>query len=319
MTSGSDTVRPGLHDTGPEDEAPSGRGIEAAFLAACRAELAAIKPGNVHVHAAGHRMDAQTFEKAALAASPIVADAGLGVGERVLAATRASVAAAGCNANLGILLLAGPLARAFERAGPSPGEVALRRALETVLADLDAEDARSIFAAIAHASPGGLGEAGEEDVRRAPQIGVVEAMGLAAGRDLIARQYVNGYADLFDTGLKAAARAPTALREHPALGLAFAIYIAFAARFPDSHVSRKFGLQRAEDVHRRFKNFAQVCESCRNGEEIAAKALILDRELKSEGINPGTCADLTVATLFILYFQRPGFFPAPLRASPPDD
>ena len=44
-----------------------------AFLAACRAELAALKPGNVHVHAGGHDMEAAQFEASAEAAAPWIA------------------------------------------------------------------------------------------------------------------------------------------------------------------------------------------------------------------------------------------------------
>ena len=42
--------------------------ISAAFLAACRAELDALKPGNVHRHSAGHGMQVAHFERAENAA-----------------------------------------------------------------------------------------------------------------------------------------------------------------------------------------------------------------------------------------------------------
>ena len=61
--------------------------IAAAFLAACAAELAALKPGNVHVHAAGHGMTVEDFA-AAPAAAPAIAAAGAPVGERVRRARR---------------------------------------------------------------------------------------------------------------------------------------------------------------------------------------------------------------------------------------
>jgi len=43
--------------------------ISAAFLAACRAEIEALKPGNVHRHSAGHGMEIAHFERAAEAAA----------------------------------------------------------------------------------------------------------------------------------------------------------------------------------------------------------------------------------------------------------
>ena len=91
--------------------------ISDLFLAACRAELDALKPGNVHVHAAGHGMQVAQFEASAAASAPFIAAAGVGVGARILGAVEASFAAAGCNTNLGILLLCAPLAAAGWAAG----------------------------------------------------------------------------------------------------------------------------------------------------------------------------------------------------------
>ena len=69
--------------------------IAAAFVAACRAELLALKPGNVHVHAAGHGMTVQDFERSAESAAPEIAASGRSVGERILAAVAATRAAVG--------------------------------------------------------------------------------------------------------------------------------------------------------------------------------------------------------------------------------
>lgn len=49
--------------------------------------------------------------------------------------------------------------------------------------------------------PGGLGTSPEADVRQQPHIGLRAAMRLAADRDLIARQYANGFAEIFDIGV----------------------------------------------------------------------------------------------------------------------
>ncbi|MER0238871.1 triphosphoribosyl-dephospho-CoA synthase [Fulvimarina sp. MAC8] len=291
--------------------------IEAAFLKACRAELAAIKPGNVHIHAPGHDMDAETFERAALAAAPIIADPSRLVGRRILDATRTSFAAAGCNANLGILLLAAPLARAAETMVGS-GPEALREALHTVLTTLTEEDTVDVFAAIAHASPGGLGEDDAHDVRKAPSIPLIEAMRLSAEKDRIAHQYATDFSDIFAIGVTAPAAVHKAILGY-ALGPAFAIYLAYTARFADSHIGRKFGPERAEAVRARFARFAATITPTSPPEEIAAKALRLDAELKEEGLNPGTSADLTVATLFAIDLSQSAFFPAHLRNSPRDD
>ena len=56
----------------------------------------------------------RNFEEAAAAAAPFIADPSLKIGARIRRAVEASFAAAGCNTNLGILLLCAPLARRRE-------------------------------------------------------------------------------------------------------------------------------------------------------------------------------------------------------------
>ncbi|HSI59930.1 MAG TPA: triphosphoribosyl-dephospho-CoA synthase, partial [Ideonella sp.] len=173
----------------------------ACFLRACALDVAVPKPGNVSLASPGHGMQAAQFLASAQAAAQALFRRGVPVGERIEAAMAASWAAAGCNTNLGILLLCAPVAVAVEHE-PGPHTAAsLRGAIETVLAGLDRADAAAAFRGIALANPGGLGRADAQDVREAPSVTLREAMALAAGRDLIARQYLNGYAELFELGL----------------------------------------------------------------------------------------------------------------------
>ncbi|MEE2949717.1 MAG: triphosphoribosyl-dephospho-CoA synthase [Pseudomonadota bacterium] len=281
----------------------SPRRIEAAFLKACRAEIAAIKPGNVHIHAAGHGMDAATFERAALACAPVIVDPSLSVGARILQATRLSFSAAGCNANLGIVLLAAPLAKATQGVS-EPRLDALRDGLRGVLATLSPDDAADAFAAIAHASPGGLGARADHDVREAPTIGLLEAMALAAETDRIARQFVSGFEDIFEIGLPACRIEPKSPFDHPDLGPAFKVYLSFAGGFADSHIIRKFGASTAETTRKRFADFVARITHLGDAESVRTAALAFDRDLKAEGLNPGTSADLTVATLFARFMLR---------------
>ena len=278
--------------------------IEAAFLAACRAEIDTLKPGNVHRFAPGHGMEAEKFEASAGASAPYIAASGMPVGARILAATRASWDAVGLNANLGIVLLCAPLAAAAERLQAGDGLADLRASIAFVLADLDRDpgrsDARDAFAAIALAAPGGLGSADEGDVRAPPTIGLVGAMKLAADRDLVARQYADGFAGIFDIGVPALRHPPfsPAICAEPGLGPPLAAYLAFATAFPDSHLGRKFGVATAEAVRKRFTALAEALDQAPEPQAAFTLALALDTALKAEGLNPGTSADLTVASLF---------------------
>ncbi|MCQ8783166.1 triphosphoribosyl-dephospho-CoA synthase [Mangrovibrevibacter kandeliae] len=275
--------------------------VACLYETACLAELDALKPGNVHRFAGGHAMTVETFETAAAVTAPHVADHRAEVGARILAAVEATRAAVATNANLGILLLCAPLAAAAERTtsggGERQSETALRATLGTVLAALTPRDAATVFRAIALAAPGGLGEAAEHDVRGPPDISLVGAMRLAADRDLVARQYADGFAELFDVGLPAirAARAASA----DSASATVAVFLAFASGFPDSHVGRKYGADAAEALRLRFAAAANRLPALADPAARHAFLSALDAELKREGLNPGTSADLTVATLFL--------------------
>jgi triphosphoribosyl-dephospho-CoA synthase len=259
--------------------------IEAAYRAACRAELEALKPGNVHVYADGHRMSVRDFHASAEASAPHLAAPGAGIGARVLGAVRATRAAVGQNTNLGILLLCAPLAAAAEASDDLEDGVA--RTLEA-LAPRDAADA---FEAIRLAAPGGLGTAARHDVSGVPPASLLDAMREAAPRDRIARAYVTGFEDVFRVGL-AALEAASALDEP---WRATAVHLAYLARFPDTHIARKQGREAAEGVRARA---AAITAGLDLSRQPTPQLLAFDAELKREGLNPGTTADFTVATLF---------------------
>jgi triphosphoribosyl-dephospho-CoA synthase len=265
--------------------------IAAAYVEACLAELDAPKPGNVHRFAAGHRMQAADFVRSAEASAASVAAKGARVGTRVRAAVEATLEAVGQNTNLGIILLCAPLAAAAEAE-----DAALRPALARTLDRLDRTDAADVFAAIAAANPGGLGRAARHDVNAPAEATLGQAMAEAAERDRIARQYVTAYEDIFTLGLPALANARERLGDGrwPTL----AVYLMFLGAIPDTHIARKFGVGAAEAVRREAAGWGRAFAAARHPDEIEGRLMTWDAALKSRGINPGTSADLTVATLF---------------------
>ncbi|WP_367184085.1 triphosphoribosyl-dephospho-CoA synthase [uncultured Azohydromonas sp.] len=264
----------------------------AAFLAACRLDVQVRKPGNVSFHSPGHGMRAQQFLDSAAAAQEALFAPGLSVGQRIEGAVRATLAVAGCNTNLGIVLLCAPIAAALERAPGARDAAGLHAAVRAVLRELDLEDARHAFRAIAAAHPGGLGRAEAQDVNDAPTAGLREAMALAARRDSIARQYACDFDDLFAVGLPAFQAGADA-----EAGMLRA-WLACLARWPDSHIVRKQGAAVAQTVLER----ATVFEQGLRGQGPAALAEALadwDETLKQQGLNPGTSADLAVASTLL--------------------
>jgi triphosphoribosyl-dephospho-CoA synthase len=265
--------------------------LHRAFIDACKLELRALKPGNVHDYAAGHGMSVGDFVTSAEAAAAPLCRARRGVGARIRDAAAATHAAVGCNTNLGILLLAAPLLAAAERAMG----VDLRQGLRDTLAALTVADAVATYDGIRIASPAGLGRAESQDVSAAPEVTLREAMALAAGRDRIARQYAADYEDVFTLGV-----AGLAVARRQGLAPEWAasrIYMAFLAAFPDSHVARKYGTAVAEDVRAEAAPLAARLLATDAPERLVPDLLAFDAALKARGINPGTSADLTVASL----------------------
>jgi triphosphoribosyl-dephospho-CoA synthase len=266
--------------------------IRAAYEDACRREIEALKPGNVHLFADGHGMQADQFLASANASSGPLTDPSLSVGRRILEAVRATRLEVGTNTNLGIILLCAPLARAAEMPGAD-----FRSNLGATLDAMGIEDTRAVFEAIVLASPGGLGSAEAHDVRAEPTVDLLEAMREAAGRDRIARQYVTRFDDVFRVGLPAL----DAALSHGESGMwptVFA-YLAFLGDFPDSHVARKHG----EEAALRIRDEATAVRTLLGQavDEAARIDLLMqfDRGLKARAVNPGTSADLTVACLLV--------------------
>jgi triphosphoribosyl-dephospho-CoA synthase len=161
-----------------------------------------------------------------------------------------------------------------------------------VLDALTVEDAREAYAAILRANPGGLGRAAAQDVAAPPTVTLLEAMRLASDRDLIARQYATGYAEVFAVGVR---RIDEASPRDEAAWTTTLVFLDFFAGFPDSHIARKFGGETAEAVRREAAALRR--DLPRDRAEAFRVLLDFDRALKERDLNPGTSADLTVASL----------------------
>jgi triphosphoribosyl-dephospho-CoA synthase len=265
--------------------------IAGAFLDACTAELEALKPGNVHRFGDGHRMTVADFVASAEAAAPLIARKGPRVGERIRLAAKATRLAAGQNTNLGIILLAAPLAAAaLDR-----GQASLAERLRRILDALTVEDAREAYRAIRETKPGGLGDAPEHDVATEPHVTLLEAMRAAQGRDRIAWNYANGFADIFELGRKWLIQGRERWGDGP--WAVTRVYLGFLAHLPDTLIERKFGAASAAFVREEAAPIEASFAACQAPDTMIAPLMAFDQALKERGLNPGTSADLTVATL----------------------
>ncbi len=266
--------------------------VAQSFHDACLAELDALKPGNVHRFADGHRMSVSDFEASAAAAAPLIGAADLSVGARIERAVEATRAAVGQNTNLGIILLAAPLAQAaLETAGGD-----LHDRLTKVLAQLDVEDARAAYRAIRTAEPGGLGRAPKHDVAAEPTVSLLEAMRASETRDRIAWNYAHGFVDIFKLGVKWLDGGRKRWGDVP--WVTTYVYLGFLAHIPDTLIERKFGGDIASDVRDEARPIEAGLSQCNTPDAMVGPLTAFDRSLKERNLNPGTSADLTVATLF---------------------
>jgi triphosphoribosyl-dephospho-CoA synthase len=257
---------------------------------ACTLEVCARKPGNVHRGADFEDVGLLDFLLSAAAiAGPMGRARELGVGRTILEAVAATRTVVRTNTNLGMILLLVPLAAAFEKGD-------LRDGVAEVLESTTVEDTRLVYRAIRMASPGGLGEVGEQDVAREPTIGLVEAMTLAADRDLVARQYANGYADVFDCALPSLrARLSAGLPLETAI---IGAHLALLASRPETLIARKLGAEMADEARRLASDVLE--EGWPEAPGSAGRFDRLDAWLRADGHarNPGASADLVTAALF---------------------
>jgi len=289
--------------------------IAQAFHAACLAELNALKPGNVSVYSEGHGMRVSDFLHSADCVAGVMAQTDLGVGERILRSIQATQQAVGCNTNLGIVLLCAPLAQAaYDTLKNS--KRSLWQALQQVLHSLDQTDAEQVFRAIRLAAPGGLGASDQHDVSQPAQTNLRAIMQAAEQRDRIAYQYSHDFADITAIGL------PVLQHEFERqASLAWAsvgVYLNFLASFPDSHIMRKQGVEIAMQVCQDAESLLALYNKQSDTQTLTEPLLVFDQQLKTQGINPGTSADLTVATLFAAQLQElldNRFIAGPLRAA----
>ena len=139
---------------------------------------------------------------------------------------------------------------------------------------------------------------------------LTEAMTLASDRDLVARQYANDYADVFELVVPAI---EAAIADGRTVRTAIvSAHLRTLAWLPDTLIVRKRGREMAQVVMDRAR---EVVLSGWPDREIGVKAFnSLDAWLREDGHarNPGATADLVAAGLFVAI--RDGTIRSPMAA-----
>jgi triphosphoribosyl-dephospho-CoA synthase len=271
---------------------------------ACIWEATARKLGNVHRYRDFDDLTYLDLLEAAAAIAPIMAAAPQhSVGETIYEAIWASRIVR-TNANLGSVLLLAPLAKAA-------GSGDLRSTLPKVLDELDVRDAELAYDAILLAKPGGLGRVDEQDVSATPTQTLREVMAAAADRDLVARQYANGFREVLEDGVPAI---QAALEETESLEMAIVWgQLRLMAQHPDTLIHRKRGQAEATESSERAGRI--LAAKWPRTEKSWTYFADFDRWLRAVGRqrNPGTTADLIAAVLFVMLQESRIRFPVSFR------
>ncbi|MCY4419997.1 MAG: triphosphoribosyl-dephospho-CoA synthase [Gammaproteobacteria bacterium] len=262
------------------------------YTHACWIDIQALKPGNTSIYSDTSSPGVGDFLESAKASAPPLVRPDLTLGNRILQAVQATHKAVGTNTNLGIILLIAPLIHAWLARTDTTLEVKLGE----VLAHSSVQDTKYVFQAIRAARPGGLGRADEQDVYEEPTVSLLNAMELSSSKDLIAHQYSSNFHDIFHFGMPY--YRSLLARWDDECWAASGVYLAFLARYPDSLVARKYGMLKAREISDMITPLEK--EFCRSDSPVRFKSRLLEIDscLKRDRINPGTTADLTVASIF---------------------
>jgi len=262
----------------------------------CDTEIKSLKPGNVHKYSEGHGMNLKDFLKSSLIISKCLTKNNLDLGKKILISVNEIQNKIKKNTNLGIILMLSPIATIVQEEGVISKEELLKK-IKSLIKKQNIKNSIPIFKAISLTSPGGLGFSKKYDVNEPPNTNLYKAMEFAKKKDLIARQYCNGFEDIYKIGI------PAYKKFYNKWGKVdwalTGVYLTFLKKFNDSHIVRNKGNKIATSIKKEAKKYYFFLKRNKNLTKIKKKLLIFDKKLKSKKINPGTTADLTVATLLL--------------------
>ncbi|WP_137287398.1 triphosphoribosyl-dephospho-CoA synthase [Halorussus salinisoli] len=257
------------------------------------------KPGNVDRERDFPDLRFDHFLAGAVGAGPGLraAEQGAPVGEAFEQAVAGMSQQEGGNTQFGALLLLVPLVRAAADGDDAPDQLSPEGVVR-VVEDTTVEDAANFYRAFDHADvfvDDPPEDAEQLDTRRGSDavpaveergVTLYDVMALGDDEDDVAAEWTGEFERTFWAADRLAELAESA----PVSAIAAQVYLELLAREPDTLVAKQHGRKTAESVRVRAQ------EALEGGPEVVeafAESLVTD------GINPGTTADLTAAGLFV--------------------
>jgi triphosphoribosyl-dephospho-CoA synthase len=285
-------------------------------------EVSADKPGNVNLVVDFEGTKIEHFLTSSIAAGPSFQEAAYR-GTEITAKKRAIAQAGlgelikwgitdidqwqrGGNTLLGTIMLFAPLAVA---AGMTPANKkgvpnfpVLRKNLDAVIRASTAEDSVGVYEAIDIAKPSGLNGAPDLNVKDPnsknrllkENVTLLQVFQIASSYDDICSEWVNNFPITFDLAYPYLMERIGKKDPNTAVVDTF---LKVLAEHPDTFISRKIGLEKAQEVSDGAKHILELggVETAKGKEALIA----FDKKLRKAGnnYNPGTTADITAAAL----------------------
>ena len=267
--------------------------LQNAYLFACRKDIELIKPGNVNIKSPHSDTNAEDYLESSLLSSKELFKPDYSLGERILNSIKITRSKIKTNTNLGIILLCAPIIHACIYFN----NLTMREGIKKTLSTSTVKDTQDLCMAINISAPGGLGTREIYDTASKPTVNILEIMNHSASYDRISYQYSHDYSDIFDFIIP---RLVFLNKKHNSLDISLSLmFMEILAKIPDSHISRKFDDKIAKKTSNNASDLLKILDREYSPDYLADRLNNLDYEYKKKGINPGTTADLLVASLMI--------------------
>lgn len=267
--------------------------LKAAYLFSCKKDIELIKPGNVNLLSPHKDTKAQDYLDSATLSSKELFNQNHSLGKRILESVKVTRSQVNVNTNLGIILLCAPVIQSYI----DFNALDLRDCIKKTLSATSVKDTHDLCAAINISSPGGLGDSDLYDTASYPNISIKQIMDYSKEYDRISYQYSHNFTDIFDFIIP---KLEFLNQRYESLDISLSLlFIEILAKIPDSHISRKFGDKIAKKTSNNAYDLLKILDREYDPDYLAKALNNLDYEYKKKGINPGTTADLLVASLMI--------------------
>ncbi|MCK9150802.1 triphosphoribosyl-dephospho-CoA synthase [Methanobacterium alcaliphilum] len=203
------------------------------------------------------------------------------------------------NTNLGIIMLLTPLCAA---AGMSSNITEVRENVHQIMLNTTSQDTVDLYKAIALADAGGMGERDDLDVTNddshkdilEKDINMFKILEISAEWDLLAKELTTKMPVTFETGFPLFKKTKI---DHGINSATVSVFLTILSNFPDTLISRKYGLEKAQEVSRKANNILDKGGILSEEGQLALENF--DQIMMKNKLNPGTTADLTASSIMV--------------------